>query len=105
MIAAQSLAAHFIGGEWRTGRSSDSREVWNPATSEVLATVTMAEGAEVDAAVAAAREAFPGWRRMPPQERIQFLFRFKRLLEQNLDEIARLTTQENGKTLAESKAE
>ncbi len=67
--------------------------------------MTMAEGAEVDAAVAAAREAFPGWRRMPPQERIQFLFRFKRLLEQNLDEIARLTTQENGKTLAESKAE
>jgi malonate-semialdehyde dehydrogenase (acetylating) / methylmalonate-semialdehyde dehydrogenase len=105
MIAAQNLAAHFIGGEWRPGRSSDSREVWNPATSEVLATVTMAEGAEVDAAVAAAREAFPAWRRTPPQERIQFLFRFKRLLEQNFDEVARLTTQENGKTLTESKAE
>jgi malonate-semialdehyde dehydrogenase (acetylating) / methylmalonate-semialdehyde dehydrogenase len=105
MIATQKLAAHFIGGEWRTGRSSDLREVWNPATSEVLATVTMAEGAEVDAAVAAGREAFPAWRRTPPQERIQFLFRFRRLLEQNFDDIARLTTQENGKTLAESKAE
>jgi malonate-semialdehyde dehydrogenase (acetylating) / methylmalonate-semialdehyde dehydrogenase len=105
MIATQAFRAHFIGGEWRTGRSSDSREVWNPATSEALATVTMAEGAEVDAAVAAAREAFPAWRRTPPQERIQFLFRFKRLLEQNFEEIARLTTQENGKTLSESKAE
>ncbi|HLI84773.1 MAG TPA: CoA-acylating methylmalonate-semialdehyde dehydrogenase [Bryobacteraceae bacterium] len=105
MIATQNLAAHFIGGAWQSGGSRDLREVWNPATSEVLATIAMAEGGEVDAAVAAAREAFPAWRRTPPQDRIQFLFRFRRLLEENFEEIARLTTQENGKTLGESKAE
>jgi malonate-semialdehyde dehydrogenase (acetylating)/methylmalonate-semialdehyde dehydrogenase len=60
---------------------------------------------DVNAAVAAASAAFPSWRRTPPQDRIQYLFKFKRLLEEHADEIARLTTQENGKTFAESRAE
>jgi malonate-semialdehyde dehydrogenase (acetylating)/methylmalonate-semialdehyde dehydrogenase len=105
MIATQSLAPHFIGGLWQRGQSNDSIEVLNPATAEVLASVPLAGAAEVDAAVSAARDAFPAWRRTPPQDRIQFLFRFKRLLEEHAAEIARLITQENGKTLAESRAE
>ena len=51
------------------------------------------------------RRAFPAWRRTPPGERIQYLFKLKNLLEEHLDEIARLITLENGKTLAEAKAE
>ncbi len=94
-----------IGGEWRHGGSSDSTEVFNPATAEVLAKVAWAGHDDVAAAVSAASAAFPAWRRTPPQDRVQFLFKFKRLLEQHADEIARLTTQENGKTLAESRAE
>jgi malonate-semialdehyde dehydrogenase (acetylating)/methylmalonate-semialdehyde dehydrogenase len=105
MIATHSLAPHFIGGLWQRGQSNESMEVLNPATAEVLASVPLAGAAEVDAAVSAAREAFPAWRRTPPQDRIQFLFRFKQLLEQHASEIARLITQENGKTLAESRAE
>jgi len=105
MIATHSLAPHFIGGNWQRGQSNDSVDVLNPATAEVLASIPLAGAAEVDAAVSAAREAFPAWRRTPPQDRIQFLFRFKQLLEQHLSEIARLITQENGKTLAESRAE
>ena len=105
MIATVNMAPHYIGGEWQRGQSDDSIEILNPATSETLAAVPLAGGAEVNAAVAAASAAFPGWRRTPPQERIQFLFRFRRLLEEHADEIVRLTTQENGKTLTESRAE
>jgi malonate-semialdehyde dehydrogenase (acetylating) / methylmalonate-semialdehyde dehydrogenase len=105
MIATHSLAPHFIGGDWQRGQSTDWMDVLNPATAEVLASVPLAGAADVDAAVSAAREAFPGWRRTPPQDRIQFLFRFKARLEQHAGEIARLITQENGKTLAESRAE
>jgi malonate-semialdehyde dehydrogenase (acetylating)/methylmalonate-semialdehyde dehydrogenase len=80
-------------------------EVFNPATAEVLARISLADAGDVSAAVDAASAAFPSWRRTPPQERIQYLFRLKRLLEEHSDEISRLTTQENGKTLAEARAE
>jgi malonate-semialdehyde dehydrogenase (acetylating)/methylmalonate-semialdehyde dehydrogenase len=80
-------------------------KITNPATSETLASIALAESEDVDAAVQAATAAFPAWRRTPPQERIQYLFKLKRLLEEHAEEIARLTTQENGKTLAESRAE
>lgn len=98
-------ALNCIGGEWRPGGSTDALEVFNPATAEVLARISLAAGDDVAAAVAAASAAFPGWRRTPPQSRIQFLFKFKQLLEQHADEIARTTTQENGKTLTEARAE
>jgi malonate-semialdehyde dehydrogenase (acetylating)/methylmalonate-semialdehyde dehydrogenase len=94
-----------IGGDWRAGSSSESANVFNPATSEVLAKASLANATDVNAAVAAASAAFPDWRRTPPQNRIQFLFKFRALLEQHGDEIARLTTQENGKTFTESRAE
>src|SRR5437764_50511 len=96
---------NFIGGEWKRSQSSELADVFNPATGEVLTKVPMAKAEDVDATVKAAAAAFPDWRRTPPQERIQYLFRFKRLLEQHGDEIARLTTQENGKTFAEARAE
>ncbi len=56
-------------------------------------------------AVQAAADAFPAWRRTPPGERVQYLFKLKNLLEEHIDEIARLITRENGKTFAEAKAE
>jgi malonate-semialdehyde dehydrogenase (acetylating)/methylmalonate-semialdehyde dehydrogenase len=61
--------------------------------------------ADVDAVVRSAAEAFPEWRRTPPEDRIQYLFKLKDLLERHFDDIARITTLENGKTLIESKAE
>jgi len=79
--------------------------VTNPATAEVLARTPLSTNADVDGAVQAAADAFPAWRRTPPGERIQYLFKLKNLLEEHVDEIARLTTQENGKTFAEAKAE
>lgn len=103
--AAETAALNCIEGAWQRGTSEGVAEVFNPATGEALAQVPMAGAGEVDAAVRAASAAFPEWRRTPPQNRIQYLFRFRRLLEEHADEIARLTTEENGKTVAESRAE
>lgn len=100
-----NIATNLIGGEWHSSKSADVVDVFNPATAEVLAKAPLANAEDVAAAVSAAAAAFPGWRRTPPQERIQYLFRFKRLLEEHANEIARLTTQENGKTFAEARAE
>src|ERR1017187_4660710 len=102
---ATAASLNYIDGRWEAGSSQDEIDVFNPATGEVLARVSMASAADVDAAVKSAAEAFPEWRRTPPQTRIQYLFKYRQLLEQHADEIARLTTQENGKTLAEAKAE
>ena len=101
----EKLAANYIGGEWMASHAIDCVEVANPATSEALASVPLAGTEDVGKAVAAASAAFPDWRRTPPAERIGYLFAFKQLLEAHFDEIGRITTLENGKTLAESKAE
>lgn len=101
----ENSVLNCVDGEWRKGSSTDSFDVFNPATAEVLAKITLAGKEDVAAAVASASAAYPEWRRTPPQSRIQYLFKFKQLLEQHADEIARLTTQENGKTFAESRAE
>jgi malonate-semialdehyde dehydrogenase (acetylating) / methylmalonate-semialdehyde dehydrogenase len=98
-------ALNCIGGDWRRGGSPETFAVHNPATAELLAELPLADARDVDAAVAAASAAFPAWRRTPPQNRIQFLFKFRALLEQHASEIARLCTEENGKTFAESRAE
>jgi malonate-semialdehyde dehydrogenase (acetylating)/methylmalonate-semialdehyde dehydrogenase len=96
---------NYINGQWADSRASEWRDVVNPATGEVLASVPLADAAEVNAAIEAAAAAFPAWRRTPPEDRIQPLFKLKFLLEEHIDEIARIITQENGKTFAEAKTE
>jgi len=80
-------------------------EILNPATGESLGKVPISDAAEVTKAIDAAAAAYPAWRRTPPEDRIQPLFKLKQLLEDHLDEISRLITQENGKTFTEAKAE
>jgi malonate-semialdehyde dehydrogenase (acetylating) / methylmalonate-semialdehyde dehydrogenase len=104
-VSVESGEINFIGGEWRRSDASDIATVFNPATEEILARVPLADAPQVNAAVDAAATAFPDWRRTPPQERIQYLFQFKRLLEAHADEIATIITSENGKTFAEARAE
>ncbi len=96
---------NFINGQWTESDASEWRDVVNPATGEVLASVPLANAAEVNAAVEAAAAAFPEWRRTPPEDRIQPLFKLKTLLEDHIEDIARIITQENGKTFSEAKAE
>lgn len=96
---------NYVSGGWRRSAAREYVEVSNPATAELLARTPLSTAADVDAAVQAAAGAFPAWRRTPPGERIQYLFKLKNLLEEHLGEVARLITLENGKTLAEAKAE
>lgn len=80
-------ASNFVNGEWRRSACSESADVFSPATSEVLATVPLARQEDVDAAVSAAADAYPDWRRTTPQDCIQCLFKFKRLLEEHTDDM------------------
>ena len=72
---------------------------------EILASVPLAEQPKLHAAIEAAAAAYPEWRRTPPEDRIQPLFKLKMLLEDHIDDIARIITLENGKTFTEAKAE
>jgi malonate-semialdehyde dehydrogenase (acetylating)/methylmalonate-semialdehyde dehydrogenase len=96
---------NFVGGEWRNASTSEFEDVTNPADQQVLAQSPMSGASDVAQAVEAAAKAFPEWRRTPPEDRIQPLFRLKQLLEEHSDELSRSITRENGKTFAESKAE
>ena len=96
---------NFIDGRWTGSPSTDLRDIVNPATGEVLAQAPLADANEVNQAIESAAAAFPEWRRTPPEDRIQPLFRLKMLLEEHIEDIARIITQENGKTFAEAKAE
>jgi malonate-semialdehyde dehydrogenase (acetylating) / methylmalonate-semialdehyde dehydrogenase len=96
---------NYIDGRWRPSLDAESLEIRNPATQEILATVRLSTPADVDAAARAAAEAFPSWRRTPVTERIQYLFKLKTLLEENLEELARVVTTECGKTLDEARGE
>ena len=96
---------NYVDGAWRRAAATEYVDVANPANAEILARTPLSTAADVDAAVQAAASAFPAWRRTPPGERVQYLFKLKNLLEEHIDEIARLITLENGKTFAEAKAE
>ena len=96
---------NFINGRWVESQASEWLDVTNPATGETIARTPLSDAGEVTSAVEAAAAAYPEWRRTPPEDRIQPLFKLKQLLEDHIDELGRIITQENGKTFAEGKAE
>ncbi|CAP44386.1 CoA-acylating methylmalonate-semialdehyde dehydrogenase [Bordetella petrii] len=96
---------HFIAGQACEGRSGRYAEGFNPATGEVSSSIPLASPAEVDAAVAAARAAFPAWSEMPALKRARILFNFKTLLDKHQDELAALITAEHGKVFSDAKGE
>ena len=93
----------FINGTWHPG--SGRVDVYDPATGESLAKVATAGEAECDAAIAAAHNALPAWAATPPRERAEILRRAFELLTAEADEFAELITRENGKVLADARAE
>jgi malonate-semialdehyde dehydrogenase (acetylating)/methylmalonate-semialdehyde dehydrogenase len=104
-IITEAKVPHFINGHWQDSNAKEWSDVINPATGETIAKVPLADPAEVTRAIDAAAAAYPEWRRTPAEDRIQPLFKLKMLLEEHLDDISRIITQENGKTFAEAKAE
>lgn len=99
------MLKNYYGGQWVASESSEILAVHNPATNEVVGQVPLSSPEEVDQAVQAAAAAFEGWRRTPAATRIQPLFRLKDLLEEHFDDLARVISTENGKTLGESGGE
>ncbi len=83
----------------------DLLDVFNPASGAVIARVPMSGAGEVDLAVRAARAAFPAWAATPIKERVQVFYRYKALLERDIDELTALVTEENGKIASEARAE
>ncbi|MEO1127442.1 MAG: CoA-acylating methylmalonate-semialdehyde dehydrogenase [Cyanobacteria bacterium J06639_16] len=96
---------NYINGQWCSANASNQLPVYNPATTEVLAEVPLSPKVEVDRATQAAIAAFQTWRRTPPTERIQPLFKLKGLLAEHRESLAQTITQECGKTLKESNGE
>ncbi|MFL6280588.1 MAG: aldehyde dehydrogenase family protein, partial [Vicinamibacterales bacterium] len=94
---------NFIGGRWVDSTASHWLDVHNPALGTVIAKVPLSTGRDLDAAVTAARQAFPGWSDTPPVVRARAMFRFKALLEEHFEELARIVTTEHGKTIDESR--
>ncbi|MCC6615864.1 MAG: CoA-acylating methylmalonate-semialdehyde dehydrogenase [Anaerolineae bacterium] len=95
----------YIDGQWTDARAGDQLNVVNPAYGAVIGEVVMTPQSVVGQAVEAGHAAFLEWRRVPVGERIQPLFKLKALLDEHLDEIARVITNECGKTYAESVGE
>jgi malonate-semialdehyde dehydrogenase (acetylating) / methylmalonate-semialdehyde dehydrogenase len=96
---------NYINGEWRKPATGETLDVVNPATAQIIARTPLGSRADVDSAAIAASEAFPAWRRTPVQDRVQYLFKLRDLLKSNQEEIARLITNECGKTFEEARAE
>jgi malonate-semialdehyde dehydrogenase (acetylating) / methylmalonate-semialdehyde dehydrogenase len=96
---------NYINGQWVTSSAAEYLDVINPATADVLAQVPLSPAREIDQAAQAAAEAFKTWRRTPPTDRVQYLYKLKTLLENQFDELARTITLECGKTFAESQGE
>lgn len=97
--------SNYRHGKWISSKNNNYLEVRNPATHELISSVPLTPVNEVDETVKAANEAFPEWRKTPVTNRIQYLFKLKELLENNLEEIARTITTECGKTIHESRGE
>src|SRR5579872_3036170 len=93
---------HFINGQMI---STDGRklDIYNPAIGDVIGHINVADKTIVEKAVAAAKNAFPGWSATTPLKRARILFKFKILLEQHIDELAELITKEHGKTLTDAR--
>jgi malonate-semialdehyde dehydrogenase (acetylating) / methylmalonate-semialdehyde dehydrogenase len=97
--------SHFIGGSTVTGKSGRFGDVFNPALGAVAARVPLAGVDEVDAAVTAAKAAFPKWSETAPIKRARVMFKFKQLLDEHHNELAELITKEHGKVFSDAQGE
>ncbi|HWA08975.1 MAG TPA: CoA-acylating methylmalonate-semialdehyde dehydrogenase [Opitutaceae bacterium] len=93
---------NLIDGAWLKP-NGPSTPVYNPSTGDVIAECPAGGNEEIDAAVAAAQAAFPGWRETPAVDRARVFFRYRQIVEQNFDRICQCVSREHGKTLVEAR--
>jgi len=96
---------NYINGAWTKPTVKEYFDVINPATGQLITKTPLSTKAEVDVAAKAASDALPEWRRTPVNDRVQYLFKLRNLMREHADEIAKLITDEAGKTFEEAKAE
>jgi len=96
---------NFIDGQWVIPNGPELAAIPNPATGEIFAKVPLCGEEEVASAAVAAERAFSEWRWVPANERIQFLFKLKAVIERDFEELAATITKECGKTIGESRGE
>lgn len=95
---------HFLaGGE--SVPSTRKHQIWNPSTGEVQAEVALGDAALLDKAVATAKAVQPGWAATNPQKRARVMFKFKELIEANMQELAELLSSEHGKVIDDAKGD
>ena len=99
------IVQHYIDGKTVVSASGRTAPVFDPALGEQTKNVALANGAEIDAAVAAAKAAFPAWRETSITKRQQVLFRFRELLNERKGELAEILTAEHGKVLSDALGE
>ncbi|WP_447743464.1 CoA-acylating methylmalonate-semialdehyde dehydrogenase [Variovorax boronicumulans] len=95
----------LIGGKFVESKTTEWRDVVNPATQQVLARVPFATQAELDAAVASAKEAFKTWRKTPLGARARIFLKLQQLIRENMGELAAILTAEQGKTLPDAEGD
>ncbi len=98
------IVPNYIAGKW-IEPETEFGNVYNPSRGERIARVPLSGGADVDAAVQAAFKAFETWSKTPVPQRAAVLFRYKQLLDQHAEELARTVTEENGKTIEEARGD
>jgi malonate-semialdehyde dehydrogenase (acetylating) / methylmalonate-semialdehyde dehydrogenase len=104
-VLQQTEAPVLIGGSWTTPAAETYTEVHNPSTGETITRTPMCTATVVDTAVQAARAAFKKWADTPAPRRAEILFKYRALVTERLEELARLVTRENGKTLDEARGD
>ena len=104
-VTQNSEVPLLIAGKWSGPAVATYTDVHNPSTGETIARTPMCGPAEVDAAVQAARQAFPLWANTPAPRRTEILFKYRALVAEHLEELTRLVTRENGKTLDEARGD
>ena len=99
------LIQHFIDGSPFDGAPARTGDVFDPSLGKVQAQVALGDAALVARVVASAKAAQPGWAALNPQRRARVMFRFKELIEANMDELAQMLSREHGKVIADSKGD
>jgi aldehyde dehydrogenase (NAD+) len=94
---------HFINGAWSEPAAGEYFETIDPSTGEKIASVAQGTAADIDAAVAAARSAFPRWQALRPHERARYLYALARMVQKHSRRLAVIETLNNGKPIRESR--
>ena len=95
---------NYVGGDF-VDTDQEYIDVHDPSDGTVISRVPLSSRDDLDKAVAIAQRAFPGWSALPIKERVQIFYRYRALLERDIEELTALVTEENGKIYSEARAE